>query len=205
MFGKSAKRSAALKDLAAQLDLEFEENDHYGIFDKICDFELIKKGRKKGITNVIALRDDFKDFDARLFDFSYVISSGKSSRTYSQSVLFVESYRLALPEFWMYPEHIFHRLGNWFGIQDIDFEDFPEFSKSYQLRGEDEYYIRSQMNQQVLRHFTNQKGWHLEGANFFMLFYQHDKLFEPSELTHFLENGKRVFKLFIEKPHNPDV
>ena len=200
MFGKAKKRTNELKDLASQLDLDFAPKDEYGIFNKLADFQLIKRGNKRSVTNILALKDDFKNFDARIFDFTYAVSNGKSSTVYQQTVLFVESYRLALPEFWMFPEHILYRLGNWFGVQDIDFDAFPQYSANYQLRGSDEYYIRAKMNDDVLHHFSTQKGWHLEGANYYLLFYQQSRLFQPSEMEQFIEHGKRVFKFF----KNPD-
>jgi len=43
--------------------------------------------------------------------------------------------KLKLPFFELKPENTFHKIGQVFGYQDIDFEAFPNFSKGYLLRG----------------------------------------------------------------------
>ena len=44
------------------------------------------------------------------------------------------------------------------GLQDIDFDDFPDFSDNYRLEGEDEELVRKFFNRTVLESFERQKG-----------------------------------------------
>lgn len=101
----------------------------------------------------------------------------------------------------MHPEGLIHRIGDWFGFKDIDFEDFPQFSKQYYLKGKDEERVRNEMNESVLHFFTLQKGWNLEGLNFYMILYRKNKLIPPDQITTLFESGGKVFDLFRAKDH----
>jgi hypothetical protein len=137
-----------------------------------------------------------------VFDYRYTISTGKSARTFKQTVLFINSKHLSMPEMLMKPEYFFNKIGNWLGLQqDIDFEEHKVFSDNYLLQGEDEPRIRRTMDQEdVLRFFTIEKDWHLESVGFFMIFYQHDRLILPNEIKHLFERGMLLFDSFKEKP-----
>jgi hypothetical protein len=43
-----------------------------------------------------------------------------------------------MPHFALRPEKAWHKIGSWFGHQDIDFDSHPRFSSTYLLRGGDE-------------------------------------------------------------------
>ena len=137
-----------------------------------------------------------------IFDYRYTVSTGKSSQTFKQTVFFINSKRLAMPEMLMKPEHFFHRLGNWLGLQqDIDFEEHKVFSENYLLQGEDEPQVRSTMDKkEVIRFFTIEKEWHLESVGYFMIFYQHDRLIPPHEIKHLHARGMMLFENFKITP-----
>ncbi len=196
-----SRRSKKLNAISLSLDMAFAERDEFGLIQLMKEFKLFSKGGSKRITNIISRRDVFKEFDVKIFDYQYVISTGKSSQRFRQTVFFVESFQLSLPHFWMQPENLIHRIGNWFGFQDIDFEDFPQFSKQYYLKGKDEERVRNEMNESILHFFTLQKGWNLEGLNFYMILYRKNKLMPPDQIKALFETGEKVFDLFRAKDH----
>jgi len=51
----------------------------------------------------------------------------------------------------MEPEYFFHRIANFFGINDIDFKVYPEFPKQYLLKSKNEDRLRAQMSEEGLR------------------------------------------------------
>jgi hypothetical protein len=190
------KRSALIKDLALLQGFEYHEKDDWGLINLLKDFRLFRKGGSKRFRNMLIDRDPGRTFDFRVFDYAYTISTGKSSATYTQTVFFVQSKNLGLPEFWMQPEHIFNQIASWFGYNDIDFDTHPVFSKQYFLKGPDEYFIRANMNEEVLNFFSFEKDWYLEGVNYFMIMYKHKKLLKPQEIIDFYNTGKRIYNYF---------
>ncbi|MBK9018426.1 MAG: hypothetical protein IPM82_32715 [Saprospiraceae bacterium] len=92
------------------------------------DFHLFSKGGSKTITNMLTYSSQLMEDKINIFDYKYTVSTGKSAVTFKQTVFFINSKRLAMPEMLLKPEHFFHRLGNWLGLeQDIDFEEHRIF------------------------------------------------------------------------------
>ncbi|MCB9080869.1 MAG: hypothetical protein H6555_04060 [Lewinellaceae bacterium] len=189
---KKTERRLAAQLVANSLDLQFTATDEWGMLPLLKGFELFRKGVNKKITNVMQRKGDMLEYHVRIFDYQYTISSGKTSVTYNQSVFFLESKELGLPEFWMRPEHLFHRIGEWFGRRDIDFEEYPEFSRRYFLTSPDEDYLRASLGDAFLRFFSVEKKWILEGVGYFLIFYQHNNLFEPLQMRQFYEQGTQL-------------
>jgi hypothetical protein len=196
------RRTSAIKDLALLNGFDYEEKDDWGLINLLKDFRLFRKGGSKRFRNMLIDRDRARTYDFRVFDYAYTVSTGKSSVTYTQTVFYVHSKNLGLPEFWMKPEHFFNKVASWFGYNDIDFDGYPVFSEQYFLKGPDEYFIRVNMNEDILNFFSFEKGWHLEGVNYFMIMYRHNKLMKPHEIMDFYHTGKRIYNYF-KMPANP--
>ena len=195
-LARSAYRSGQMKDIAKQLGLSYERKDEFGLINLLKDFKLFSRGRQKTITNIIGKKSDLFEIDYRVFDYKYTIQAGKNSRTFRQTVFFVQSKKLGLPQFFMEPERLFRKIGKYLGMEDIDFEAYPQFSDQYWLEGEDEWQIRNAMSDEVLHFFTIEKDWSLEGINYFMVFYKKNTILPTENLASFYERGKHIVKLF---------
>jgi len=189
-FGRTEK----LKNLALEMDMSFSEKDEWGLLNLLKGFRLFHGG---DINNILKEKEGFYDADIRIFDYHYTTGSGKSSTTYEQTVFFIQTKKLNLPELYLQPEHFFHRIGNYFGIEDIDFQEHPKFSKQYWLKGNDEARIRQEMNEEVLHFFTIEKDWSLEGVNYYMILYKEDKLLLPEEIKKLYGKGKELVTFFV--------
>ncbi len=198
LFGKSEDaRSQLLRQTAFNLEMNFREKEEYGLVALLGDFKLFNVGGRKKITNLLTKDLGLLNERINIFDYQYTVSSGKSSYTYRQTVFFMQSKKLAMPEILMKPETFFHKLGQWFGMQDINFEEFPVFSKNYLLQGEDEQRIRHLMgNRNVLRFFTTEKDWSLEGIGYFMIFYLNNKLILPNQIQLLYHKGMSLYEQF---------
>jgi hypothetical protein len=194
---KPPTREETMQRLAAQWNMQYEPKDDWGLVKKLGDFKLFRTGGSKRITNIVKNKDAVLESAIYLFDYKYTVSTGKSSSTYKQTVFFVDSKQLGLPQFSMKPENFLHWIGDLLGFKDIDFEDYPEFSNNYFLKGEDEEYIRHALPHQFLRFFSDNKeeAWYLEGINYFLIFYQADHLVGPRELKSFYEKGLRIYQM----------
>lgn len=195
IFSGGDGRTEQLRQVAFKLKMEFHEQDEYGMIGLLRDFQLFDKGGRKEITNLMTQTSQLMEDRFHVFDYRYTISTGKSAHTFKQTVLFINSKRLSMPEMLMKPEHFFNKIGTWLGLQqDIDFEEHKQFSDNYLLQGEDEPRIRRTVNQEeIIRFFTIEKDWHLESVGFFMIFYQHDRLILPNEIKHLFERGMLLF------------
>ncbi len=197
-FGSKSHRTEQLEKIAKELGLSFTPKDEFGLINLLKDFKLFRRGGRKRITNILGEKDDLLEVDFRIFDYRYTISTGKSSRTFRQTVFFVQSKKLALPQFYMQPERFFHKIGNYFGMEDIDFEAFPQFSDQYWLKGKEEAAIRGSMNEDLLHFFTIEKYWSLEGLNYYLIFYSKNKTLYGDELKMLYEKGKQIVELFLK-------
>ena len=170
-------REAHLRRLADRLGFTYSPGAVPGLMELIADFRLAARGNKPAVTNV--LRGPGGP-DVYLFDYSYKDFGRK--RTVHQSVCFIHSQQLVLPEMCLQPEGAMHKLGELFGFHDIDFTRFPKFSRQYRLTGEDEDYIRHHFSDAVLNYFTLHKGWSVEGLGFYLLLYKKGVLLPPEEV-----------------------
>jgi hypothetical protein len=192
-------REQYLRHCAGQLDWKFSPDGDKTMLKWLLDFKLFKTGGRKRIRPLIIREFDDLSFTA-LFDYEYTISTGKSSYTYRQTVYFRYSKQIALPYFIMVPEKWYHRIGTYFGMQDIDFTEYPVFSKNYLLQGADEYYIRHHFDHaEMVRFFDRNKKYSLEGVNYLMVLYQHNVVLKEKEMLKLVEIGNRLHNYFTEK------
>lgn len=190
-----SKRSKQIEYLADKLDMQFHPTDEWGMLNLMKDFRLCKRGGRKRITNMMTQVDAMLDNKISIFDYSYRVSTGKSAKTHKQTVLFIQSKQLGLPEFYMKPENFLHKIGAWLGYDDINFEEYPEFSKNYYLKGDDEEYIRYTLNTDFLKYFTIERDWSLEGINYYMAFYKRKKILTPHQIKELHYRGMKVFEM----------
>lgn len=190
-------RTQQLKNVAYELGMEYKEEDEWGLHTMLKDFKLFNRGRRRKITNMLYRRDGMLELDVRVFDYRYTIRTNNSSRVFKQTVFFIQSKKLGLPQFLMKPENFFHKVGAWLGMQDIDFERYPKFSGQYLLKGDDEEYIRASFRDEVLQFFTIERDWTLEGINYFLILYRQNHLLLPSHIVDFYRKGMHLHQLLM--------
>ena len=80
---------------------------------------------------------------------------------------------------------------------DIDFDDYPQFSKRYLLRGPDEQAIRQSFTGDVI-HFFEQldEKWNIEAAGDRLIVYQRGKRLKPDRYPDFLKQTWEVLLTF---------
>lgn len=193
-------RERNMAALAHKLGFQFHAEDDYGIATQLQDFRLFSQGRGKSIDRIMRKQDGLMDFDIAIFDYSYKMwgSSAKDKRVH-QTVFFLQSAKLGLPELWLQPETLAHKLGELLGFTDIDFVRFPKFSGNYRLTGGDEEYIRHHFTDEVLNYFTINKGWSMEGLGFYLLFYRKGTLIPSAQIEQFYKRGQEVVRLMTDE------
>ncbi len=187
-------RGEALQSAASGMKFTFLPKADPRLVDRLEHFHLFSQGRRKKITNVLQGRAG--DIDVSVFDYRYVTGGGQHSRSWHQTVILFESDEMRLPNFTLRPENLFHKIGQVFGYQDIDFEAHPEFSKRYLLRAENESEVRRTFSTDVLSFYVSDQKLSTEAAGRQLIHYRAAKRVPPDEIAEFIKQGVRVLTLF---------
>lgn len=169
-----------------------------------CSLE--QKGTDHVIANVLeVMRTD--ELVLTMFDYEYtlaietvldIIDDRDSTQRYQQTVTRLQSRLLKLPYFNLLPETLFAKLGKVFGGADINFDEAPEFSDQYVLRGGDEPALRTIFTPALrqflepLRHLT------IEGADDVLFLYRWQRPTKPESFAAAIEESKQLLALFVE-------
>lgn len=127
-----------------------------------------------------------------LTDYRYVTGSGKNQQSHTQTVAVFTELGRGLPEFELCPEHIFHKIGQAFGYQDIDFEGYEEFSKHYLLRGKDETAVRDVFGPETLSLLGGDPGWSVQARDGRLAVFRARNRVKPPVLPAFLAHALRI-------------
>ena len=192
---KGKKRTEQFALISAELKLNFFPKGSTSLFERLKPFYLFSKGRSRKIKNL--MEGEANKVELAIFDYQYTTHGGQHPQTHRQSLLFIRSPKLNLPDFSLRPENVFHKIGSAFGDKDIDFETHPIFSKSYLLRGDNEAVIRGLFNNELLNFIQSQQKISIEGSSDQLIFYRHKNRVKPEEVESFMEEGFQVFDQFL--------
>jgi len=195
---RARTRTRDLEQLAQRLGLSFSKDDLFGLAQQLKDFDLFRRERswfprRSRVNNV--LRGQVGDTEVYLFDYSYVVSSGKSSRRITQTVFFANDKNWYLPNFRLRPETWWQKIRAVFDKSDIHFPDSPEFSDQFWITGELESLIRKTFGAEVQQFLCERPPVHLEGNNFYLLAYKPRKALRAEEAGLFFERCCELVKL----------
>ena len=194
-FYYEKKRREKLAQIAQDLGFSFAQKgpgpDEIGL----GHLDLFQHGHAQRANNMISGK--LEDIAVALFDYRYTTGHGKQQKTHLQTVATFKLPVPAFPAFQLRREHLFHKLGQMFGYKDIDFPDYPQFSKRYLLRSDSEEAIRAFFTEEVIRFFEQfDEKWSIEAAGQALVVYQPSKRIKPANLTTFFEKTWELFLTF---------
>lgn len=187
------RRRQAFQKLAEQLHFEFHVEGRAALMSELKPFHLFNIGHSQRMTNL--LEGEASGTRISIFDFYYVTGGGKHRHVWNQSVFIARCEGLSMPLFSMRPESVWHRIGTLFGLQDIDFDSHPKFSKAYLLRGPDEPAIREFLSDEILDYFDERPGLNIEGHGDLILYAKYSRL-APDKIRDFMAEGFDILKVF---------
>ena len=187
---REKERTLILNALAMEIGLDFLPAQDDELLAKMQIFSLFDKGHSCEMKNVMKTKTD--NVKMTLFDYAYTIGGGQHSRRISQTIVTFEHDSLNLPKFTLSPEGLFNKIGAAIGFQDIDFDEHPEFSKTFVLKGEDEPAIRNFFDRDKLEFFAQRKESYIETAHSFFI-YTRDGRKKPEQIREFLKEGHSVY------------
>ncbi len=187
------KRTEALQSVAQEMRLSFTPEGDEVLMSALAGFHLFSRGHSKKIRNL--MRGVIKDREVKVFDYSYTIGHGKERHTRRQTVACFE-VPSRLPGFSLQPERLWHKLEEWLGRKDMNFDAHPDFSKKYLLRGADEIAIRRLFDTRALEFFEGHPGLCVEGDGNILIFYRGSSQVKPGAIRPFIDEGVSVLGAF---------
>ncbi len=159
------KRTEGMAAIAKQLRLRFYPKGDNSLFPLLDQLEFFAYGDHKRIKNLLkgTVSQAGRSLEVAIFDYYYTVGHYSSTqqdsnrKTFGQTVLLIYDESLQIPSFSLRPEHIFDKVGNFFGYEDINFPDYPDFSKRYRLQGQSELAVRSLFQPNLLKFYEKQK------------------------------------------------
>ena len=81
-------------------------------------------------------------------------------------------------------------------MQDINFEQFPDFSNTFVLQSEDEDYTRHLFRSEVLTNFLRlYPQWWVEGIGYYMILYRPGKTHPDENMDELFGRGNELNRL----------
>jgi hypothetical protein len=187
------KRAEAMEQAAQSLGFEYLGPTESPLPVLLAGFELMNRGRGRKFKNVMLRTAD--DRSVFLCDYQYTTSNGKNSTTHHQSLAVIQSAAMQLPAFQMYPENMLSRIGQMLGMQDIDFEDAPEFSRRFVLRGNDESAIREYFSPAALEEIAKLGAVNVAGEGDRLMVWFAGRRVKPEDVRKFFETAFQIHVL----------
>jgi hypothetical protein len=159
-------------------------------------FESFRNGNKNSWRNTITGTKNGAEFTA----FEYVWETGGRNRQrhYRSGVIW-ERDEVSFPKFTLVPEGWFSKIGQVFGMQDIDFPDSPVFSSAYRLAGPNETGIRELFTTEIRQFFDATPGQRVSGGGRFLIWWFDAELPSVTALDEWLERGDQVRRRFFKE------
>jgi len=201
----SRKRTRALSETAPLLGLTFVggawTSEHSAPH---LETALLARGRSKEFKNIMCgSRDGFR---VSLFDYTFIVGSGRNSATYAQTVACFSKDSLSLPTFELRPCGIVDKGWDALAHKNIHFESDPDFSRRYVLRGTLEDKVRSLFGPSLLEfaeRIAPEEKWHIEGDADTLIVYRLSKKTPPEALQMFLDQTATLASGFLGRvPRN---
>ena len=190
------KRTEAMAAVAAEIGLEFSADQNDALLERLQVFALFTKGHSPKMRNLMTAETDLATLT--IFDYRFVTGGGQHSTTHQQSVILMQSDSLDLPRFRLKPEGFFDKIGAAIGFQDIDFDENPEFSTAFTLKGDDESAIRTFFDSEMLSEFVEHQGVAVESDRSLFIYYQTGRK-KPAEIRQFMTDGYAIYSAFAER------
>lgn len=153
------KRRQALSLVAQKLGLMYSpERDRY-IDDRFQFLNTLRVGSNRYASNVMS--GHYQNHEIILFDYHYETGSGKDRTSHHYSFFITEIENMHFPELLITKEHIFSKIGQALGFDDIDFESH-EFSRKFCVRSKDKKFAYDFCNGQMIEYLLANTDLNIE-------------------------------------------
>lgn len=188
------KRSRQFEQAAGELSLLFQAEFPSKYAQELGKYPLFQVGSERRSVNAITA--DSGDVRLVIFDYHYATGSGKNKTRYKQTVAWVLSRELEMPDFNLSPESWLSRIGDLLTKSDIDFADDAEFSKKFVLTGSDPAAVASFFNPVRRQALLKIKSPRIEAASHAFIFYRPRHRIAPSDVKTLMSEAFLLYQTF---------
>jgi hypothetical protein len=146
----SERRKKEWLALATELGCRFAPRDPFGTLSR-SNYATFRTGHSRCVYNV--MHGTYRGRQMRCFDYRYTVGSGRSSHTYYETLVVVES-PMPCAQMLLRPEGFGDRLAAMVGFDDIDFES-EEFSKRFYVRCDDKRFAYDVLHQRAMAYLLS--------------------------------------------------
>ena len=115
------------------------------------------------------------------------------------TVVHVTETDLSIPDFALEPEGLSTKLSEMFSGKDIDFAEYPGFSKKYYLRGPSEVPVRDFFAGPIIHFLEKQESVHIEAHKNRLLFYKKLDVLQPAQIQELEKVAEEFVAMASEK------
>jgi len=189
----ASKRREAWQALADRLGCSFSANDPFDIPWSYPQ-PLFNRGRAQKAYNVLSGR--IKGAELFCFEYRYTEGQGKNRHTYHLTCLLLTS-PIFFQTLLIRPESFLDRVGEFFGIDDIDFES-DEFSRRFYVKCDDKKFAYDILHARAMELLLECGKVSVEAQDNSILFHYMARLRVPGEVEPLIQRGVRFVELI---PH----
>ena len=121
-------------------------------------FKCLHRGHTRYAFNIMQGVKDKRNITA--FDYHYVTGHGKQRSVHHFSALVLQS-PVPLKSLYIRPEHIFDKMSDFFGFNDIDFES-AEFSRKFYVKAQDRRWAYDVIHQRTIEYLLKAPKFHIQ-------------------------------------------
>lgn len=122
-----------------------------------------------------------------------------SEQSHKMSVLLVTDIEKYIPAFHLSREGLFSKIVQVFGYEDIDFDEYPDFSERYLLTGANPIEIRNFFDSNIIEFFEEHQGFQVESRNNNLLIYRERNLMTRTEMEDTIEFAETFLDIIHEE------
>ena len=139
-----------------------------------------------------------KNKDFLLFDLSYSEGAFIAKEDLRSTFLQIKGTE-KMPVFALDKENFMTNILQLSGLKDIDFKEYPDFSKRFYLRGEDEKAIRTFFTGNLIYFFESHPAYYLESNGDSLLIRTKERLASIQEIKQILAFAEELLKILEKK------
>lgn len=195
------KRNKRLEELAGQLRMSYTKKPDPQVLHHHAGFHLFNQGHSRNAANL--MERSLSGTDTAYFEYRYTTGHGKNSSVHRQSIISVSNPGVSFPQFVLGPENFLHRIYQKFAGTDINFENYPEFSRQFQLKGLGEAGIRELFADEVIRFLEGSKGLNIESSGNRIIFYKKRSRCSVKQIEQFIRDSLECYTLLARANQHP--
>jgi hypothetical protein len=173
----------------------FPEDNAKLVYKAHQSFKLFKQGSNKKIKYILQGYTSQKD-PMQLFEYSYVVSTGKTTAVFTQHVIsIIISGKRTIPSFFIRPQHPLHTIGKFFGMQDVEIANYDDFNKNYLVKSKEVAKLVKFLSNSLVGFLSFEKGWTMESDGNQLVLYKEHKRMNEEMIEPFLQVGETIYGL----------